>query len=122
MNPYLYQDNVEDQNYSSRKIPSTAYTAESAYYRTRSASTPTKYSVKGNGIPRERESGRERERGKEERGRDYLQDSGGGYAPDSAESTDADAYDMKVSVHYCSGREMCLLVEFYSWISWICIS
>lgn len=107
MNPYLYQDNVEDQNYSSRNIPSTAYTAKSAYYRTRSATTPAKYSVKGNGIPRdyqEREGGRERERVKEDRGRDYLQDSGGGYAPDSAESTDADAYDMKVSVHDPSVR------------------
>ncbi len=29
---------------------------------------------------------------------DYLQDSGGGYAPDSAESTDADnMYDSQVS-------------------------
>lgn len=99
MNPYLYRDNVEDQNYSSRNIPSTAYTAESAYYRTRSTSTPNKYSVKGSSVPRdfqEREGGRERERGPEESGRDYLQDSGGGYAPDSAESTDADTYDMKV--------------------------
>ncbi len=86
---YRYQDKVEDHQ---RKLPVSAYNSESGYYRSRSASTPAKYAVKGGVAPREGT------RGQEERREDYLQDSGGGYAPDSAESTDADTmYDSQVS-------------------------
>ena len=89
MTRYHYQDDkVEDHQ---RNQPTSAYTSsEPGYYRSRSASTPARYAVKGGVTPREGRT--------EEQQVDYLQDSGGGYAPDSAESTDADnMYDSQVS-------------------------
>ena len=86
-----YQDKVEDHV---RTVPANAYSAKpNSYYRTRSASTPGKYAVKGGVVPREYPE----VRGPGEHRGDYLQDSGGGYAPDSADSTDADMmYDSQV--------------------------
>ncbi len=85
---HYHEDKVEDHQ---RKQPASAYSSsEPGYYRSRSASTPAKYAVKGGVAPRE---GTEEQRG------DYMQDSGGGYAPDSAESTDADnMYDSQVRI------------------------
>ena len=69
--------------------PSTGY--EQVYFK-RGRTDPSSYIPSDNRSYRRPEVERERERE-----RDYLQDSGGGYALDSAESTDFDPYEMQVS-------------------------